>query len=85
MLIVTEKHFLGEEDVLFGKTHQTTVVQISSQAEWYRVKREDFLEKFLFMTNYRELFVQAAQKKRRDFAKKMADKENVNKKMEKQS
>ena len=83
LLIVTEKHFLGEEDVLFGRTHQTTVTQISSQAEWYRIKRDDFIDKFLFMANYRQIFKQAAENKLKDFAKKIANKETVNKKMEK--
>ena len=45
--IVSEKNILGDEDVLKVKLYCTTVTQISSKAEWIKMSREDFLNKFI--------------------------------------
>lgn len=47
LLIATDLHFLADEDALKSTHYSTTATQISPKAEWYRIGRQDFLERFL--------------------------------------
>ena len=62
-MIVSDRFFLGEEDVMEGKNYSTTVTQISPSASWLSISRKDFHEKFLNIPNYKDIFLEAAKKK----------------------
>lgn len=53
------------------------MTQISSKGEWLRISRADFIDRFLFMPNYREIINEAVQRKIAQYTRIMQTKEKV--------
>jgi len=74
-MIVSERFFLGEEDIMLNKNYTTTATQISNTASWLAISCKDFLEKFLSAESNTDIFMNEARKKHETYRSKIEKKE----------